>query len=52
MEAVSRAIYLGESVAEIEQEIASISEVFALQNLAELTEAKKRYLPSPAANIP
>ncbi|XXQ29716.1 phosphoenolpyruvate mutase [Plasmodiophora brassicae] len=46
MQKTSRQILEGESLLDVEGKIASVNEVFRLQNQHELTEAEKRYLPS------
>ena len=45
MQKTAAAIFEARSVAPIEQEIAPVSEVFRLQNAAELKDAEGRYLP-------
>lgn len=45
MQHVANCIKRDESVHAVEQEIASLSEIFRLQNMAELHQAEKKYLP-------
>ncbi|NQU70908.1 MAG: isocitrate lyase/phosphoenolpyruvate mutase family protein, partial [Rhodospirillales bacterium] len=46
-----RAIHDQESIAEVEDRIASLRDVFALAGNAELAEAEDRYLPSTDSNV-
>lgn len=50
MRSVARRIYATESLVEVEREIASVREVFALQNNDELQQAEARYLPKGGAD--
>ncbi|MBB6445382.1 phosphoenolpyruvate mutase [Bacillus benzoevorans] len=47
MENVSRQIYEQESISSIENEVAPLEKVFALQGAGELADAEKIYLPQP-----
>lgn len=46
MRKLSKQILLDESLVNVEKEIASVDEIFQLQNVEELKEAEKKYLPS------
>ena len=47
MQTTVRKIYETQSIGELDGEIAPLSEVFRLQDTKELSDAEKRYLPSP-----
>jgi len=46
MEKISEQIYQSESVTDVEDQIASVNEIFTLQGAEELTKAQERYLKS------
>lgn len=49
MQATARQIYEDGSLHSVEQEVASVKEIFRLQDVLELQEAEKRYLPNKEA---
>ncbi len=51
MQETSRKIYTGRTLRDVEPEIASVSEIFRLQNAEELKIAEKRYLPASDKTI-
>ncbi|EPY04319.1 phosphoenolpyruvate phosphomutase (phosphoenolpyruvate mutase) [Paenibacillus alvei TS-15] len=51
MQRISRKIYQDSSIAEAEGSVASLDEVFRLQNTNELHQAEKKYLPPPSRTI-
>ena len=52
MQRTAREIFTRESLHTVEPAIAPLAEVFRLQNAAELEQAEKRYLPTPAPAAP
>jgi phosphoenolpyruvate phosphomutase len=52
MQQTAAAIYAAESIASVEEQIASIKEVFYLQSADELKAAEKRYLPPVESSVP
>jgi phosphoenolpyruvate phosphomutase len=46
MQQTAATIFQSQSIAGLESSIATVDEIFRLQNAAELKEAEKRYLPS------
>jgi phosphoenolpyruvate phosphomutase len=52
MQRTARQLFAEETLVGIEPDIAPLSEVFRLQNEAELTEAEARYLPTEAPRVP
>ena len=52
MQRTARQLFAEESLVGIEPDIAPLSEVFRLQDEAELTEAEARYLPAESPRIP
>ncbi|MCM3288712.1 phosphoenolpyruvate mutase [Paenibacillus sp. MER 180] len=51
MQRVSQKIYQDSSIAEAESSVASLDEVFRLQNTNELNQAEEKYLPPPSRTI-
>lgn len=51
MEEISGKIYKSRSIAGVEHEIASVSEIFSLQGADELKEAEKKYLPTAGKHV-
>lgn len=51
MQEVSRRIYQDEALINVEQEIATVAEVFRLQGADELKQAEKKYLPTRGKNV-
>ncbi|MGJ3259936.1 MAG: phosphoenolpyruvate mutase [Rhodospirillales bacterium] len=51
MRNMTRRIFEEQSLADVEQEIPSVKEIFKLQNHSELAEAEKRYLPSTQSHM-
>ena len=51
MQETSRRIFEDRSLVNVEQDIASVAEVFRLQGAAELQEAEKRYLPTAGKEV-
>ncbi len=51
MQETSRKIYTGRTLRNVEPEIASVSEIFRLQNAEELKIAEKKYLPTSGKTI-
>ncbi|MGZ7445022.1 phosphoenolpyruvate mutase [Paenibacillus sp. TH7-28] len=51
MKQVSRSIYRDESLAQIENEVAPLEEVFRLQGAEELEAAERQYLPAPQFSL-
>lgn len=47
MKKISEQIYREKSLVNVEKDVATIEEVFRLQNVKELLEAERKYLPSP-----